>query len=65
MKTVSQLASGKKPIGTTAYLGRLEDLMHCHCDAQKGNNLISFFFLGFELSLHHKWLKVSRWEVRV
>ncbi|KAF4374737.1 hypothetical protein F8388_020258 [Cannabis sativa] len=27
MKTVSQLVSGKKPVGTTSYLGRVEHLM--------------------------------------
>ncbi|KAJ6941812.1 hypothetical protein NC652_007770 [Populus alba x Populus x berolinensis] len=34
MKTVSQLGSGKKPIGTTAYLGRVQDLMQCRCEVQ-------------------------------
>uniref|UniRef100_A0A6M2EJG1 Acyl-coenzyme A oxidase n=1 Tax=Populus davidiana TaxID=266767 RepID=A0A6M2EJG1_9ROSI len=34
MKTVSQLGSEKKPIGTTAYLGRVQDLMQCRCEVQ-------------------------------
>ncbi|KAG6792131.1 hypothetical protein POTOM_001274 [Populus tomentosa] len=34
MKTVSQLGSGKKPVGTTAYLGRVQDLLQCCCDVQ-------------------------------
>ncbi|KAM7259932.1 hypothetical protein ACFE04_015673 [Oxalis oulophora] len=29
MKTVSQLPSGKKPVGTTAYLGRAAHLLQC------------------------------------
>ncbi|KAJ6711907.1 PEROXISOMAL ACYL-COENZYME A OXIDASE 1.2-RELATED [Salix purpurea] len=38
MKTVSQLHSGKKPVGTTAYLGRLQDLLHCCCDVQRAED---------------------------
>ncbi|CAM0912317.1 unnamed protein product [Alopecurus aequalis] len=29
MKTVSQLASGKQPVGTTAYMGNIQYLMQC------------------------------------
>ncbi|KAK8336722.1 hypothetical protein V6Z11_A09G142000 [Gossypium hirsutum] len=34
MKTVSQLGSGKKPVGTTAYMGRAEHLMQCRCEVE-------------------------------
>ncbi|ERN00166.1 peroxisomal acyl-coenzyme A oxidase 1 [Amborella trichopoda] len=33
MKTISQLTSGIKPVGTAAYMGRLEQLMKSTCDA--------------------------------
>lgn len=36
MKTISRLGSGKKPVGTTAYMGRVEHLMQSQCDVQKG-----------------------------
>ncbi|VAH70000.1 unnamed protein product [Triticum turgidum subsp. durum] len=29
MKTVSQVASGKQPVGTTAYMGNIQHLMQC------------------------------------
>ncbi|XP_038970723.1 peroxisomal acyl-coenzyme A oxidase 1-like [Phoenix dactylifera] len=32
MKTVSQLGSGKQPVGTTAYMGRAQHLMQYKCD---------------------------------
>ncbi|CAL9195206.1 unnamed protein product [Musa hybrid cultivar] len=32
MKTVSQLGSGKKPVGTTAYMGSVQHLMQSKCD---------------------------------
>ncbi|KAF5187831.1 Peroxisomal acyl-coenzyme a oxidase, partial [Thalictrum thalictroides] len=35
MKTVAQLGSGKKPVGTTSYMGRIEHLMQCRCDVQR------------------------------
>ncbi|KAJ9147685.1 hypothetical protein P3X46_029816 [Hevea brasiliensis] len=38
MKTVSQLGSGKKPVGTTAYMARAEDLLQCHCSVQKAED---------------------------
>ncbi|GMH09557.1 hypothetical protein Nepgr_011398 [Nepenthes gracilis] len=34
MKTVSQLGSGERPVGTTTYLLRLEHLLQCPCDVQ-------------------------------
>ncbi|GAB4858071.1 acyl-coenzyme A oxidase [Ancistrocladus abbreviatus] len=40
MKTVSQLASGKQPVGTTAYMGRVEHLMQCRCDVQKAEDWV-------------------------
>lgn len=52
MKTVSQLPSGKKPIGTTSYMGRAEHLLQSRCNVQKGSILliikellVSFFYL--------------------
>ncbi|GAB2300839.1 acyl-coenzyme A oxidase [Dionaea muscipula] len=38
MKTVSQLPSGKQPVGTTAYLGRVEHLLQCSCSVQKADD---------------------------
>nr|ALB76817.1 acyl-CoA oxidase 1 [Jatropha curcas] len=35
MKTVSQLGSGKKPVGTTAYMARAEDLLQCQCSVKE------------------------------
>jgi hypothetical protein len=49
MKTVSQLGSGKKPVGTTAYLGRVQDLLQCCCDVQTGNVLLVSFLLCVSL----------------
>ncbi|GAB2274191.1 acyl-coenzyme A oxidase [Dionaea muscipula] len=38
MKTVSQLPSGKQPVGTTAYMGRAEHLLQCSCDVLKADD---------------------------
>ncbi|KAG2679858.1 hypothetical protein I3760_11G071400 [Carya illinoinensis] len=38
IKTVSQLGSGKEPVGTTVYMGRVEQLMQCHCAVQKAED---------------------------
>ncbi|XP_059440970.1 peroxisomal acyl-coenzyme A oxidase 1-like [Corylus avellana] len=38
MKTVSQLGSGKKPVGTTAYMVRVEQLMQCRCAVQRAED---------------------------
>ncbi|KAL2321548.1 hypothetical protein Fmac_025927 [Flemingia macrophylla] len=38
MKTISQLGSGKKPGGTTSYIGRVEQLMQYRSDVQKGED---------------------------
>lgn len=38
MKTVSQLGSGKQPVGSTAYMRRAEHLMQCRCSAQRGED---------------------------
>lgn len=46
MKTVSQLASGKKPVGTTAYMGRAEHLLQCRCNVQSGNILVFNVFFS-------------------
>lgn len=49
MKTVSQLGSGKQPVGTTAYMGRVADLMQCCCAVQRG--IAPFSEHGFKLLL--------------
>uniref|UniRef100_A0A5B6Z8G6 Acyl-coenzyme A oxidase n=2 Tax=Davidia involucrata TaxID=16924 RepID=A0A5B6Z8G6_DAVIN len=38
VKTLSQLGSGKKPVGTTAYMGQVEHLMQCHCNVQRAED---------------------------
>uniref|UniRef100_A0A1S4B0Z2 Peroxisomal acyl-coenzyme A oxidase 1-like n=2 Tax=Nicotiana TaxID=4085 RepID=A0A1S4B0Z2_TOBAC len=38
MKTVSQLGSGKKPVGTIAYMGRIEHLMQCRSDVKQAKD---------------------------
>ncbi|XP_061337008.1 peroxisomal acyl-coenzyme A oxidase 1-like isoform X2 [Gastrolobium bilobum] len=38
MKTLSQLGSGKKPVGTTTYIGRVEQLMQYRSDVQKAED---------------------------
>ncbi|TYG54927.1 hypothetical protein ES288_D09G230500v1 [Gossypium darwinii] len=38
MKTISRLVSGKMPVGTAAYLGRVEHLMQCHCEVQRAED---------------------------
>ncbi|OMO59566.1 Zinc finger, PHD-type [Corchorus capsularis] len=39
--TVSQLGSGKKAGGTTAYMGRAEHLMQCSCDVQSAEDWLN------------------------
>lgn len=39
MKTVSQLASGKQPVGTMAYMGNVQYLMQCKCAVNTGTYL--------------------------
>ncbi|CAI0413141.1 unnamed protein product [Linum tenue] len=41
MKTVAQLPSGKKPVGTTAYLGRVEHLMQYRCGVQNAEDWLN------------------------
>ncbi|KGN49757.2 peroxisomal acyl-coenzyme A oxidase 1 [Cucumis sativus] len=41
VKTVSQLVSGKKPVGTTAYMGRLQHLMESTCKVQKAEDWLN------------------------
>ena len=41
MKTVSQLGSGKQPVGTTAYMGRVADLMQCCCAVQRAEDWLN------------------------
>nr|KJB39744.1 hypothetical protein B456_007G028900 [Gossypium raimondii] len=38
MKTVSQLGSGKKPVGTIAYMGRSEHLLQCRCEVERAED---------------------------
>ncbi|XP_027335034.1 peroxisomal acyl-coenzyme A oxidase 1-like isoform X1 [Abrus precatorius] len=38
MKTISQLGSGKKPVGTTSYIGQVEQLMQYRSDVQKAED---------------------------
>lgn len=52
MKTVSQLDSGKKLVGTTAYLGRVQDLLQCCCDVQRGDVLLVSFLLRVSLCVY-------------
>lgn len=41
IKTVSQLGSGKQPVGTTAYMGRVEHLMQCRCGVQSAEDWLN------------------------
>ncbi|PRQ44619.1 putative acyl-CoA oxidase [Rosa chinensis] len=41
MKTISQLQTGKKSIGTTAYMGHVEHLIQCHCKVQKAEDWLN------------------------
>nr|AQZ55555.1 acyl-CoA-oxidase-1 [Mangifera indica] len=38
MKTVSQLGSGKKPVGTISYMEQAEHLMKCRCEVQRAED---------------------------
>ncbi|KAA3439082.1 peroxisomal acyl-coenzyme A oxidase 1-like [Gossypium australe] len=38
MKTVSQLGSGKKPVGTIAYMRRSEHLLQCRCEVERAED---------------------------
>nr|AAW78690.1 peroxisomal acyl-CoA oxidase 1B [Solanum lycopersicum] len=38
LKTLSQLSSGKKPTGTIAYMGKIEQLMQCHSDVEQAKD---------------------------
>ncbi|KAF5189766.1 Acyl-coenzyme a oxidase [Thalictrum thalictroides] len=38
VKTVAQLGSGKKLVGTTSYMGRIEHLIQCRCDVQRAED---------------------------
>lgn len=41
IKTVSQLGSGKQPVGTTAYMGRVEHLMQFRCGVQSAEDWLN------------------------
>lgn len=47
MKTVSQLGSGKAPVGTTAYMARAAHLLQCRSGVEKGefSSLLCSFLL--------------------
>lgn len=54
MKAISQLGSGKKPVGTTAYLARVEELMQYRSDVKKGLvNLEKMQTLTIVISRYH------------
>ncbi|XP_051137037.1 peroxisomal acyl-coenzyme A oxidase 1-like isoform X2 [Andrographis paniculata] len=38
MKTLSQLSSGKQPVGTISYMGRNEHLMKCRCSVERSED---------------------------
>lgn len=46
MKTISQLGSGKLPVGTTAYMQRAEQLMQCTSDVRSGISRNSYLFFS-------------------
>ncbi|CAH9117963.1 unnamed protein product [Cuscuta epithymum] len=41
LKTISQLGSGKPPVGTIAYMGRIEHLMNCRSKVQQANDWLN------------------------
>ncbi|KAF3601346.1 hypothetical protein F2Q69_00034363 [Brassica cretica] len=41
MKTVSQLGSGKAPVGTTAYMARAQHLLQCRSGVQKAEDWLN------------------------
>ncbi|XP_038876481.1 peroxisomal acyl-coenzyme A oxidase 1-like isoform X2 [Benincasa hispida] len=41
VKTISQLVSGKKPVGTTAYMGQLQHLMESTCRVQNAEDWLN------------------------
>ncbi|XP_073159033.1 peroxisomal acyl-coenzyme A oxidase 1-like isoform X1 [Henckelia pumila] len=38
VKTVSQIGTGKPPVGTVSYIGRIEHLMKCRCNVQQAED---------------------------
>ncbi|KAL0296277.1 UNVERIFIED_CONTAM: Peroxisomal acyl-coenzyme A oxidase 1 [Sesamum radiatum] len=42
MKTVSQLGTGKQPVGTVAYMGRIEHLMQCRSNVKKSEDWLNY-----------------------
>ncbi|KAF6143882.1 hypothetical protein GIB67_001676 [Kingdonia uniflora] len=53
MKIVSQLGSGKQPVGTTAYMGRGEHLLQCYFDVQQAEDWLkpTTIFEAFEATV--------------
>jgi len=41
IKTLAQLGSGKPPVGTIAYMGRIENLMQCRCSVKKAEDWLN------------------------
>lgn len=62
MKTVSELGY-KKPVGTTAYMGRVADLMQNNCGVRTGKfssvKPMNFFFFDMFINQIHKILVVG------
>lgn len=56
MKTVSQLGSGKAPVGTTAYMARAQHLLQCRSGVQKGEFSSSYVFFSFSPLHTASWL---------
>lgn len=54
MKTVSQLGTGKMPVGTIAYMGRVEYLMQCRSDAQNGTFILESIKKKYEILFSFK-----------
>ncbi|XP_075478361.1 peroxisomal acyl-coenzyme A oxidase 1-like [Primulina tabacum] len=41
VKTVSQTGTGKPPVGTVSYMGRIEHLMKCRCNVKKAEDWLN------------------------
>lgn len=41
MKTVSQIGSGKQPVGTISYMGRVEHLLKSRCNVQRAEDWLN------------------------
>ncbi|KAL1316042.1 peroxisomal acyl-coenzyme A oxidase 1 [Arachis duranensis] len=59
MKTVSQLDSGNKPTGTTAYLGQVEKLLQYRSDVQRAEDWLEPNVLLKAFEARAAWLSVA------